>query len=266
MKHLFLAIAAIATMLTSCNSQKVLILYYSQTGTTQVVAEELQNQLGADIERIDVAEAYDGDFMATVQRFNEERQSGFVPTLLPLKSNLDKYDTIFIGYPVWSGTYAPAIAALLNSANLDGKTVVSFCTFGSGGLNTSTADLVKALPNSTVKEGYGVRAARLHAVQAEVNRFLIENGYKEGSIEALPEYSEQVPVTEEDVEIFNAACSDYQFPLGTPVTVGKRSTAGSEDYLFTVSSGSPFGGAASTSSIYVTVADGGKPEFTVVVR
>lgn len=152
MKHLLLAIAALATMFTSCNTQKVLILYYSQTGTTQVVAEELQKQLGADIERIDVAEAYDGDFMATVQRFNEERQSGFVPTLLPLKSNLDRYETIFIGYPVWSGTYAPAVAALLNSANLDGKTVVSFCTFGSGGLNTSTADLVKALPNSTVRK------------------------------------------------------------------------------------------------------------------
>lgn len=253
-------------MLTSCNSNKVLVLYYSQTGNTQVVAEEIQKQLGADIERIDVEEAYDGDFMQTVMRFNEERQSGFIPTLIPVKSRLSRYETIFIGYPVWSGTYAPAITAFLNEANLDGKTIVPFCTFGSGGLDTSAGDLAEALPFCKIMNGYGVRAARLHAVPEEVNRFLIENGYKEGYVEPLPEYSEQLPVTEEEAAIFDAACSDYQFPLGTPVTVGKRSNAHGTDYLFFVSNDSPFGNSEVTSKIYVTVAEGGKPEFTVVIR
>ena len=96
-------------------------------------------------------------------------------------------------------------------------------------------------------------------------RFLIENGYVEGEIAPLPEYGEAVPVTEEDVAVFDAACGDYQFPLGTPVTVAKRSYDGTEDYRFDVKSQTP-DGRESSSTIYVVVPQGGPPEFTQVVR
>ena len=74
-------------------------------------------------------------------------------------------------------------------------------------------------------------------------------------------------MTEADKAIFDAACSSYQFPLGTPLTVGKRTTDDSTDYQFTVSSRG-FDGAESTSTIYVTVGkeQGATPEFTEVVR
>ena len=67
--------------------------------------------------------------------------------------------------------------------------------------------------------------------------------------------------------IFDAACSSYQFPLGTPATVGKRETSESTDYKFTVKGRGP-NGAESTSIIYVTVGkeQGAQPEFTQVVR
>ena len=101
----------------------------------------------------------------------------------------------------------------------------------------------------------------------EINRFLIENGYKKGSIEKLPDYSEQQPVTEAEKQIFDTACSSYQFPLGTPKTVGKRSTSESTDYKYTVASRG-MNGAEGTSIIYVTVGKekSAKPEFTEVVR
>ena len=93
------------------------------------------------------------------------------------------------------------------------------------------------------------------------------NAYKEGTVTPLPEYSEQQPVTEADSIIFEAACSDYQFPLGTPLTVGSRQTEESTDYKFVVKSRG-MNGEEGTSIIYVTVAnqDGAKPEFTEVVR
>ena len=98
-------------------------------------------------------------------------------------------------------------------------------------------------------------------------KFLKENGYKKGKVAKLPEYSEQLPVTEAEKTIFDAACSDYQFPLGTPSTVGKRQTDDSTDYKFIVKSRG-FNGEESTSTIYVTVAKAAdaKPEFTQVVR
>ena len=265
-----------ACMTTSCaqkqqqqeeQAQKVLVLYYSQNGATQTVAEELQKQLGADIERIEAEDPYAGDFQATIQRSGQEREKGETPALKPLQSKIADYDVIFLGYPIWFGTYAMPIATLVKEQDFAGKTVVPFCTFGSGGLNTSSEALIKALPQANIQKGYGVRTARVAAVEKELNRFLIENGYKEGNVEALPEYSAQQAVTDEEKAIFDAACSDYQFPLGTPETVGKRETSESTDYQFVVK-GKGMNGEESTSTIFVTVGkeEGAKPEFTEVVR
>ena len=254
-------------LFTACNAQKKLVLYYSETGTTKTVALELQKQLGADIESIEAVEPYSGDFQKTMQRGQREMQSGETPALKPLKKKIADYDVIFLGYPIWFGTYAMPIATLVKENDFAGKTIVPFCSFGSGGLNTSTEALKKALPKAKVVEGYGVRTARVAAVAKEVDRFLKENGYKEGTVEKLPDYSEQVPVTDEDKAIFDAACSSYQFPLGTPYTVGKRETADSKDYKFIVK-GRGMDGSESNSIIFVTVGKeaGAKPEFTQVVR
>ena len=296
----------IASIATGCaQKSKTLVLYYSETGTTKAVAEELQKQLGADIEAIEAVEPYSGDFQQTMQRGQKEMQSGQTPEIKPLKSKIADYDTIFLGYPIWFGTYAMPIATLvqqqtfagktivpfctfgsggLNTSSdalrkalpqakivknndFEGKTIIPFCTFGSGGLNTSTDALKKALPKAKIQEGYGVRTARVAAATKELDRYLKENGYKEGTVEKLPDYSEQQPVTDEEKALFDAACSDYQFPLGTPSTVGKRQTPDGADYKFTVKSRG-FDGNEATSTIYVTVGkeQGAKPEFTQVVR
>ena len=159
------------------------------------------------------------------------------------------------------------IATLVKENDFAGKTIVPFCTFGSGGLNTSSDALKKALPKAKIVEGYGVRTARVKAAEKELDRFLKENGYKEGSVSKLPEYSAQKPVTDEEKAIFNAACSSYQFNLGTPYTVGKRETPDGTEYKYAVKSRG-FDGNESTSTIYVVVGkeQGAKPEFTQVVR
>ena len=267
MKQTLLFLAMMACMLTGCTKQKVLVLYYSQTGTTQALAEELQRQLGADIEQIEAVVPYDGDFGATIERSGKERESGVVPEIKPIQANLADYDVIFIGYPIWFGTYAMPIATLVKENDFEGKTIVPFCTFGSGGLGSSTEALKEALPKANVKQGYGVRQARIEAAPKELERFLIENGFKKGNVAPLPEYSEQVPVSEEDSLIFDAACSGYQFPLGTPVTVGKRETDESTDYKFTAKS-LGFDGKEGTSTVFITARKDAeaKPEFTEVVR
>ena len=266
MKKALLLLTLMATITTGY-AQKKLVLYYSETGTTKTVAEELQKQLSADIESIEAVVPYPGNFQETIQRGQREMQSGEMPALKPLKKQIADYDIIFLGYPIWFGTYANPIITLVKEHDFAGKTIVPFCTFGSGGLNTSSDALKKALPKATVKAGYGVRTARVSAAPKEINRFLIENGYKKGNVKALPDYSEQQPVTEAEKQIFDAACSSYQFPLGIPQTVGKRDTEESTDYMFTVKSRG-MNGADGTSIIYVTVGkeNGAKPEFTQVVR
>lgn len=252
---------ATAAVLASCASNqqpKTLVLYYSQEGSTEAAAQEIKAQLGADIELLEVENPYNGTYAETIARCQSEMASGILPTLKPIKANLKDYDVIFLGYPIWFGTYAPPVAALLKSEAFAGKKVVTFCSFGSGGLQASTKAIANALPQAEVVEGYGVRAARVAAIPAEVERFLIEAGFKEGEVEALPAFMEHHPVDEAEVEVFNQACGDYQMPLGTPVDVAVRETSNSTDYEFKVDNG---------STIYVVAPkNGSKPEFTQVVR
>lgn len=251
----------------TAHQQKVLVLYYSQAGATKAVAEEIKTQLNADIEAIELDVPYSGDYMQTIERCRKEMEAGEAPTIKPLKSNISDYDCIFLGYPVWFGTYAQPIAGLVKAQSFEGKNIVTFCTFGSGGLQASTNDLKAVLPNATITEGYGVRTARVASAAEELNRFLIERGYKEGEIEMLPAFMEHKPVTDADIDVFNQACGDYQFPLGTPIDVAIRETANSTDYEYTVKSAGQNGEEA-TVTIYVTTskAEGAKPEFTQVVR
>ncbi len=270
-----LSILAVVLAIVGCTSQnekekvmkKTLVIYYSQTGATKQVAQEFAKLLEADTLGIDVQQPYNGTFEETIARCQKERAANELPKLNDLNVNLAAYDTIFLGYPIWFGTYAPPIAALVKEADFTGKTIVPFCTFGSGGLSSSMKDLKAALPEAEILQGYGVRNARLSKASAEVERFLIENGYIEGEVETLAEYSEQQPVTAKEIEIFNTACGNYQFPLGTPVTAGKRTTSTGTDYRYTACS-KDANGNDTEAIIFVTVSNAPDvaPEFTEVVR
>lgn len=267
---------ATATLLAavSCGSRapKVLVLYYSQNGGTKAVAEEIASRLGADLEEIVSLNPYDGDFQATIARCQEEQKAGILPEVQPLKADLAAYDIVFLGYPVWFGTYAPPVGALLGKIDLSGKKVVPFCTFGSGGLDSSTRDLVAAQPGAEVLPGYGVRAARLDAVPAEVDQFLKASGFLEGEYFQPDPFGEQQPVTEEEEAIFDAAVNGYPMFSGKASTVASRALQDGVEYLFTALPLPREGGPdaqlppPSPMQVYVTALEGQTPVFTQIVR
>ena len=127
---LLTALLAMAISCTKDKAPKTLVLYYSETGNTRVVAEALQQKLGADIEEILPVVPYTGDFQATIERGRKEMEENKFPELQPLKSDIASYDIIFLGFPVWFGTYANPVETLLRSADFAGKKIVPFCTFG----------------------------------------------------------------------------------------------------------------------------------------
>ena len=178
---LILLLAVVTLTAVSCGSKKetpkeeapkMLVLYYSQTGNTKAVAEAIANKLGADIEEITMVNPYDPDFQATIDRCKKDQEQGILPEIQPVKADIANYDVIFLGFPVWFGTYAPPVTPFLNSADFSGKKIVPFCTFGSGGLESSVKDLAVAEPGAEILPGYGVRAARLEAMPQEVDNFL----------------------------------------------------------------------------------------------
>ena len=271
---LMLGLAAATMAAVSCGSnekaQKVLVLYYSQTSNTKTVAEEIATRLGADTEEIVAVTPYDGDFQATIGRCMQEREQGIVPEIQPVQADLSQYDVIFLGYPIWFGTYAPPVAAFLNQADLSGKKVVPFCTFGSGGLESSIKDLAAKQPQAEILPGYGVRAARMDAVPQEVDQFLKANGFLEGDYFQPEEFPEQQPVSEEEAAIFDAAVGDYPMIHAQAKTVATRSLQNGTEYLFTAADLPREENAkmppAGEMQIYVIVVEGEAPVFTRVIR
>lgn len=252
-------------MASNSSADSILVLYYSQNGTTKAVAEEFQKLLGCDIAAIEAVQPYDGDYPATISRWQQELADSVRPELKPLDVNIDDYTTVFLGFPIWGGTYALPMATFLDGNSLEGKRIVTFATFGSGGIENATAAIAGSHPGAEVIEGYGVRNARIGKAPEEIARFLIGKGFIEGEIENYPDYSAPEAVTDADKEIFDNACGSYQFPLGTPVKVGSRATSAGTDYRFEVSVPAP-DGKLSDGIIYVTVPTGATPEFTRVVR
>ena len=251
---------------------KYLVLYYTQTNNTKAVAEEIQARLNADIEAIEATVPYDGDFQATIERSGKEREEGILPEIKPITHNIAEYDVIFLGYPIWFGTYAPPVASFLNQTDLSGKKVVPFCTFGSGGLDSSIKDLKAKQPNAEILPGYGVRAARISKIKDEIDRFLKENGFIEGEFTKLEDFPQQHPATEEEAAIFDAAVNGYPMLNAKAESVAQRTIPGGTEYLFTAvplprednpdTKLPPMGPV----KVYVTVLDGQQPEFTQVIR
>ena len=249
---------------------KMLVLYYSQTSNTKAVAQEIATRLGADIEEIIAVNPYDGDFQATIERGKKELDEGIFPEIQPLKADPAQYDVIFIGYPVWFGTYAPPVITWLNQVDLSGKKVVPFCTFGSGGLDSSARDLAEAEPKAEILPGYGVRAARLEAMPKEIDQFLKASGFIEGEYTKLEAFPEQHPVTDEEAAIFNAAVDGYPMLHADAKTVAARALPNGTEYLFTAvdrpREDKPNMPPAGELKVYVTVNEGESPVFTQVVR
>ena len=111
--------------------KKMLVVYYSwSNGNTKKIAEQLADETGADIARIETTEPYRGSHEDVVEQGKKEVEAGFMPRINPLSVNLADYDAIAIGTPTWWYTMAPAVLTFLTTNDFTGKTVIPFMTNG----------------------------------------------------------------------------------------------------------------------------------------
>lgn len=110
---------------------KTLIIYYSLDGHTKALAQEMAQEIGADLLELRPAKEIGKGFM---KYFWGGRQvmTGVKPELLPLERNPQDYECIIFGSPVWASTYAPAMNSFLSQNVISGKKIGLFCTCGGG--------------------------------------------------------------------------------------------------------------------------------------
>ena len=141
--------------------------------------------------------------------------------------------------------------------------MVPFCTFGSGGLDSSSKNIAAKLTKSEVLPGYGVRAARIDAIDAEVDQFLKAGGFIKGRAVPAGEFSAETPVTEEQAAIFDAAVAGYPMIQAKAETVAARKHfQGGQEYLFSARDAR----SNAMMKVYVLVEEGKTPVFTQVCR
>lgn len=131
----------------------ILIAYFSKTGNTEEVANRIQELTGGDLFRIETAQPYPEDYTETTQIAQEELENNARPELTGEVENMEDYDTLFIGYPIWWHTAPMAVYTFLESYDLSGKTVIPFCTSGGSDIEESMPAIQEFCPDSNILEG-----------------------------------------------------------------------------------------------------------------
>ena len=139
---------------------KVAVVYYSQSkvGNTATVAKWIAKHTGGELVPIEAVEAYPDAYGDTLKAAEKDMENGGTRAIKAVPP-LDGYDVVFIGTPIWYGTYAPPVAEFFKTHSFAGKTVVPFCTHGGGGAGRYFVDVRKACPAATVKEGLTIRGS-----------------------------------------------------------------------------------------------------------
>lgn len=321
LRSLIPAIAAIA-MLAGCaqpQGKKVAIVYYSQTGNTKAVAEVFAKTLNnltdsegtalfnAKLFAIEPEKAYPDTFEATIEESRDECiQDAERPIKNPVIKDFDQYDIVFVGYPVWFGTYAPVIKTFCNAnGKLEGKKIVPFCTYGSGGRISSTYNLKRICNKAEFIDSYGISDKRLDEAEGEISVFIAsiakkllcngecckENENAECKDECCKDKEnaecsmdkeqhecngecggkccggcqEFTDVTEDDIALFNTAIQGYTRMELTPLRVKKVELVNAT-HVFQCEAPTPLGGIATIEVYVLAPVDGSTPVWTAIER
>lgn len=160
---------------------KILIAYFSKTNNTGTVAGHIQSLVGGDLFQVAAKKPYPADYRETTRVAREELDNDERPELAAALSaeDMEKYDVIFLGYPIWWGTFPMAMFTFLERYDLSGKTIVPFCTHERSGIARSPADIEKLCPDSTVLRGLAVRGGAVGSARNDVADWLRRLGYIE---------------------------------------------------------------------------------------
>lgn len=132
---------------TQSEESKTLVAYFSATGTTRGVAQTIAQVLGADLYEIVPEQPYtdadlnysDDNSRSTVEMNDPAAR----PAIAGSVENMEQYDTVFVGYPIWWYDAPRIVSTFLESYDFSGKTIIPFCTSGGSGLGSSPDNLAQ---------------------------------------------------------------------------------------------------------------------------
>jgi flavodoxin len=157
--------------------QKVLTVFFSKTNNTRTVANQIHSVVGGDIVELKTVQPYPIDHDENVRQAVQERRSNARPPLsTEFPQNMDEYDVIFVGYPVWEYTMPMAFFTFFDKYKFAGKKIVPFSTHLGSRLGHGPEDIAKLCPQAKIVEGLAIRGPEAANSQKKVFSWLQKIG------------------------------------------------------------------------------------------
>ena len=155
-----------------------LIVYFSWSGNTEAVAQEIQSQTGADLFEIVPAEPYTDDYDELLDIAQEEQSSDARPAIADTV-DLSGYDTVYLGFPNWWGDMPMIMYTFLDEYDLSGKTIAPFNTSGGSGFSGSLDTIAEMEPDAEITEGLSLGSSEAEDCSDTVSGLLGSIGLAE---------------------------------------------------------------------------------------
>ena len=153
-----------------------------EEGNTSIIAHMIAEQTDADLFEIKPKTPYPSSYQGLLDVSRQERADNARPEIAGTVDNMDDYDTVFIGYPIWWGDMPMVVYNFLESYDLSGKTIVPFCTHGGSGLS-DTESTIADITGGTMKDGFAIPGTTAQndrdTAKSEVTQWLREGGFVE---------------------------------------------------------------------------------------
>lgn len=154
----------------------VLVAYFSHSGNTRMIAEQIHKNAGGKMFEIVPVKSYPSDYDTVVEQAKKEFDMEFMPRLKTKVTDMNSYAMVIIGYPNWWGTVPRPVAAFLSEYDFAQKTIAPFCTHEGSGMGRSVSDIRNLCPKATILEGLAIRGGSVNHAQETVAGWLQEIG------------------------------------------------------------------------------------------
>ncbi len=167
------------------DTNNILMVYFSHAGenwqvgtidkgNTAEIADYILENVDADVFEIKATDPYPVSYNETLTRVNRERDNNERPSFEGKIENLDQYDAVFIGYPIWYGGLPMIMYTFLEEYDLGDKMIIPFSTHGGSGWGSTKSELAKLIPNGKFVDGYSIAGteARKDTTKEAVKKWL----------------------------------------------------------------------------------------------
>ena len=145
-----------------------------EKGNTEVIAEYIKDIVGADLFKVESKVDYPEDYMKCIDVAKKEQQDDARPELKKSLGDISAYDTIYIGFPNWWGTFPMPMFTQLEQLDFTDKTVKPFVTHEGSGFGSAQRDLKKLCAGANIKKGLSIPGANVYNAKNTVESWINE--------------------------------------------------------------------------------------------